>query len=141
LLIAAVLSIATACSGARIPAPPPAQHIANADELITEYYRRVNTEDLPGVMSLMVGSPVLIEPFTRRDMATEHQGYESVAHFFDGSFRSRDDQVVPEYVRLSGERATVGWSLHGADGAGFSGVSQLEIRGGQIASIVIQLRE
>ena len=141
LLVAAVLASSASCGGSRLAARAPARHIASADDLIAEYYRRVNAEDLPGLMSLMVSEPVLIEPFSSRDQATEHRGYESVARFFDDSFRNRDDQVVPEYVRVSGEQASVGWSLHGADGAGFSGVSQLEIRGGQIAGVVIQMRE
>ena len=141
LLVLAAAVLPSACGGPRIPAPPRPVIIADPEQLAAAFYRRMNAEDLEGVMALMTRDPVLVEPFSRPDTPTTHVGYRDVATFFANAFRTRDDQVVPEYIRAEAGGVTVGWSMQGADGTGMSGVTRLELRQGLIAHVLVQPRE
>ena len=141
-VLAMVLGAALpACGAARIPPPPRPVSIDDPEQLVAAFYRRLNAEDLEGVLALMVREPELVEPFSHPDSATSHRGYHEVGRFFAEAFRSRDDQVVPEYIRTEGGVVSVGWSMTGTDGNGMSGVSHIEVHRGQIARLVIEQRE
>ena len=129
------------CGGSGLPPHPAPVHFASPELLVTEYYRRVNAEDLGGVMALLITEPTLSEPFSHPGAITVHRGYQSVASFFDYGFRTRDDQVITEYVRPTGSQVQVGWSLHSTEGDGVSGTTQFGIRSGQIAQVDIQQRD
>jgi hypothetical protein len=143
LLLSLLVLVAStaACGGPPLPPRPAPSRMNDSQALVEEYYRRVNAEDLPGVMALLVREPVLIEPFSAPEHATTHAGYEAVARFYQRAFQTRDDNVVPEYVHADASGASVGWSLTASEGAGDSGSTRFEIRDGQIARIEIQLRE
>src|SRR4051812_43810060 len=98
-LAAGFATFALACGGAPVPPPPRPLSIADPEQLVAAFYRRMNAEDLEGVLALMVREPELIEPFSQPDSATAHHGYRAVGEFFSNAFRTRDDQVVPEYIR------------------------------------------
>jgi ketosteroid isomerase-like protein len=135
------IALVVACGGPRIPPPPRPVAIPDPEQLVGAYYRRVNAEDLEGVLALMVREPVLTEPFSHPPQREAHRGYRGVAEFFANAFRSRDDQIVPEYIRASGNSVEAGWSLQGSDGTGMSGVSHFAVTGGQISSVDIEIRE
>lgn len=142
-------SIATAacvalagCGGPRIPAHPRPIVIADAEQAVAAFYRRINAEDLEGVLAFMVREPTLVEPFTRNgEESTAHHGYREVGEFFARAFHDRDDETVPEYIRADGNSVTVGWSMHGSDGAGMSGVTHIEMERGLIARVVVERRD
>jgi hypothetical protein len=140
---AVVVGSVAGCGGPRIPAPPRPLHIADPEQAVAAYYRRLNAEDLEGVLALMTPEPTLAEPFTSGDGSTTiHSGYRDVATFFAQSFRTRDDQVVPEFIRAEGaSNVEVGWSMHGSDGTGMSGQSHIELSHGLISRIVIERRD
>jgi hypothetical protein len=140
LLTAFVVANLVGCGAGAPPRPPP-RRIDDPALLVEEYYRRVNAEDLNGVLSLLAPEPTLTEPFSTPGASTVHAGYASVARFFDYGFRTRDDQIVTEYVRPHGNVVDVGWSLHGTDGVGVSGTTTFVTFHGQIARVVISERE
>lgn len=143
LAAALVTALNAACGGPRIPPPPRAVAIPDGEQLVAAYYARLNAEDLEGVLALMVREPELVEPFSDPPRPTLHRGYRGVAGFLSVAFSTRDEQSVPEYIRAGtlGDTVDAGWSLHGSDGTGLSGVSHFTVRHGQIARIVIAPRE
>lgn len=140
-LAAAFATLPLACGGAPVPPPPRPVAIADPEQLVTAFYHRLNAEDLEGILALMVREPELVEPFSRPDSPTVHRGYRAVGEFFSQAFRTRDDQVVPEYIRAEAGGVSVGWSMQGSDGTGMSGTTHIDVRNGQIARVVIEQRE
>ncbi len=141
LATALAAALTASCGGPRIPPPPGPVRIPDAEQLVSAYYARINAEDLEGVLALMIREPELVEPFSDPARPTVHRGYREVATFLSQAFRTRDDQVVPEYIRPSALGVEAGWSLHGSDGMGVSGVSRFTVRQGQIARVEIAQRE